>query len=463
MPREHSVPRKARDGGEHSNWLGRALWLLKETYRTSLKWIFLPLLGALLSTFLIGRIVTGISGPALYKIYVVGDFGRPAAQSIFQAFRNQHLELGGVTLKVDPQDDHGDPDQAKRIAAKLAHGKDTLLVIGHINGSQTKLALPSYLGAKPPVPVILAVETTPNLAPPKVGRSTYDPIFRLSPTDDRQARSIVLFIKNAKKEPAVWVVVDTDNAVYSNYLASTFVRTAQREQMKIVLWSTNMSPPTAQAIHDLHINWVFFAGRRENALILIHQLRAMDGLDPLPNVMLSDSSANQDLIERDKEGVEGVYVASQVTADQYNKEVGIQRPDGGQSVASVNYNKNAGYNIYGARALKVVQLLLERASDPSNLEQVAHTAGWAYRARRLLRIQRVQDARTILAVAMEAAQYRGEPFILDDGTKITFDVDRTGEYGEAGEDGIRSDDDATFHIWQVKDGIFVDVSEPHDS
>src|SRR6516162_2237138 len=127
MPREHSVPRKARDGGEHSNWLGRALWLLKETYRTSLKWIFLPLLGALLSTFLIGRIVTGISGPALYKIYVVGDFGRPAAQSIFQAFRNQHLELGGVTLKVDPQDDHGDPDQAKRIAAKLAHGKDTLL------------------------------------------------------------------------------------------------------------------------------------------------------------------------------------------------------------------------------------------------------------------------------------------------------------------------------------------------
>lgn len=446
-----SEPRKTRKAWSFPKLPKRGLWLLKEGYRISLVWIFIPLLGALVFTFFISRVVARIGGPVSYKIYVVGDFSRPAALSIFEAFRNQHLQLGEVSLRVASEDDHGDPAEAERIAAKLASNEDTLLVIGHTSSTQTKVALPYYLEAKPPVPVILTVETTSNLAPSKVGRTSYDPIFRLSPTDDRQAHSVAEFIKNGQ---AVWVVEDLDNTVYSKSLATAFIREAQKKE-KVVLWSTNISPPTAQAVHDLHIDWVFFAGRREDALILIRQLRAIGTLNKAPSIILSDSSANQDLIDRGKEDVEEVYVASQVTADEYNTEAHISmRPDLEGAAARVNYNKNAGYSIFGARALKVVQILLERASDPSNLQQAAAVEGWGYRARRLLGVHWVEDARSLLIATMEGAQNQHEPFILDDGTKVTFDVD------EAGNDGARNDEDATFHIWQVKNGKFVDALVP---
>jgi branched-chain amino acid transport system substrate-binding protein len=475
MTRETSVQRETTDESEHARWLSRGFWLFKEAYRISLKWLFLPLLGALVGTFFISRIVAAIRGPADYNIYVVGDLDRPATHSILEAFEKEQgrLKLGDVDLGIQFRDDHGDPEEAKRIAAKLARSEDTLLVVGHIISSQTKLALPSYLGARPRVPVILAVETTPNLAPEKLNRSAYYPIFRLSPTDDLQVQRIAKFIKGAR---AVWVVEDTSNPknpLYSSYLAHRFIREAQKQQIKVVLWSSNLSPPTAQAIRDLKIDWIFFAGRKEDALILIHQLDAMDPLKPKPSVILSDASANQDFIDslskapdsdkpatidscaiKSLNNVEEVYVASQVTADAYNKEAGISACSDGRGIAAASYNKNAGYSIYGARAVKVVQLLLERAADPSNLEEATHTLGWTYRARKLLGIQRVQDARTVLITTMKAAQDQGQQFMLDEGTNIRFGFD-----SEAGEDGVRKDEDATFYIWRLDrdQGIFVDA------
>ena len=80
----------------------------------------------------------------------------------------------------------------------------------------------------------------------------------------------------------------------------------------------------------MHIKWVFFAGRRENALILVHQLRAMNPLNP--RIILSDASANQDLIDRAGGDATEVYVASQVTAKEYNDKAGIAEHPGEKGV-----------------------------------------------------------------------------------------------------------------------------------
>jgi hypothetical protein len=55
--------------------------------------------------------------------------------------------------------------------------------------------------------------------------------------------------------------------------------------------------------------------------------------------------------------------------------------------------------------------------------------------------------------------------MLDDGTEIRFGLGKSEESGDAGEDGVRNDENAKFHIWQVAkckvgDGLtFGDVQE----
>jgi hypothetical protein len=264
------------------------VWLIS-LFQILKSWVLIPILASLVGTILVTRAVANVMGPSSYTIYVVGDFGRSASERIYQVFRHEHLpRFGDLPLRVTRMDDHGDPADAARIAARICRGaSDALMVIGHVTSSQTKAALPIYLAAKPPVPVILPMETTPDLAPPKSQKVGYDPILQLSPTDDQQAQAAAEFL-STRKAKAVWVVEDTDNSVYSNYLANAFIRAVQTRNTngkkmndeetngeKIVLWSTNKSPPTAQAIRELNINWVFFAGRRQNGLILVTQLHAI--------------------------------------------------------------------------------------------------------------------------------------------------------------------------------------------
>jgi hypothetical protein len=191
-----------------------------------------------------------------------------------------------------------------------------------------------------------------------------------------------------------------------------------------------------------------------------------------PSVILSDSSANQDLIEQTRDDLNDldVYAASQINAHDYYKEAKTTHSAEGASTtpepstASSNYNHDSGYGIYGARAAKVVADLLNRATDQTNLDAIRPTLGWGYRARSFFGIQRVRDPRTILIATMAEAQRGGDPFILDDGTEITFHLNR-GDNNDAGEDGVRNDKDANFHIWRVNvtKGEFVEALKPEYS
>jgi hypothetical protein len=195
---------------------------------------------------------------------------------------------------------------------------------------------------------------------------------------------------------------------------------------KIVLWSTNKSPPTAQAIRELNINWVFFAGRRQNGLILIRQLRAIYPMNT-PNILLSDASAEQDLIDDGGEDVEGVYVTSPIPLTEFEKEK-----------SSEDY-----HNIYGDRAFAVVESLIEDANTTSSVDAVGQSPGFFAKVNHFLGIRRIADARNLLIATMEAEQREGHTTTLTDGTKIKFGVD------DAGNDGVRIDKDARFYIWKV--------------
>jgi ABC-type branched-subunit amino acid transport system substrate-binding protein len=415
------------DESKRQRWY--VVWLVS-LFQILKSWVLIPILASLVGTILITRAVANVIGPSSYTIYVVGDFGRSASERIFQVFRHEHLpRFGDVPLRVTRMDDHGDPADAARIAASISKStSDALMVIGHVTSSQTKAALPFYLAAKPPVPVILPMETTPDLAPPKSQRVGYDPILQLSPTDDQQAQAAAEFLstRNAK---AVWVVEDTDNSVYSNYLANAFIRAVQSKNTngeKIVLWSTNKSPPTAQAIRELNINWVFFAGRRQNGLILVTQLHAIYPTNT-PNILLSDASADQDLINDGGEDVDGVYVTSPIPVTEFEREK-----------SSEDY-----HNIYGDRAFAVVESLLEDANATSGVDVVGQSVGFFAQVRRFLGIRRIADARSLLIATMEAEQREGHTTTLIDGTKIRFGVD------DAGNDGVRIDENAKFYIWKV--------------
>ncbi len=241
------------------------------------KWLVFPLIGGLLGAMLIGRIVDWVVGPKVYKVYVVGNFqadvlrntasdplspASTAADDIWAALDalGSPGKLDGVPIEFARVPDSGDPVNAERISADLAGRSDCLLVVGHFSSTQTKAALPAYLrGVSPPVPVILTTETNPDLVPPRAAATDYDPIFRLAPTDEDQARTAAAFATQ-RKANGLWAIQATSNSVYSSYLTSQFVDRALGESDAVVLWTDNTLVPSIRMTESPKVNWIFLLG-----------------------------------------------------------------------------------------------------------------------------------------------------------------------------------------------------------
>jgi branched-chain amino acid transport system substrate-binding protein len=358
-------------------------------------------------------------------VYVVGALEDEATKQIWEGFSEQRSRLtsfGSVKVEVESVDDLGDPLNARRISLDLAERNDTLMIVGHHFSTQTKEALPAYLQqAQPPIPTILTTETNPNLLPPKITKGTYYPVFRLSPTDEKQAESAAQFAIS-QGATAFWVVEDVSNPVYSNFLARKFIDQVQEKSKRVLLWSTNLNIPSVDAIQALKIDWVFYAGDWPNALILIRQLKAVLPKNKVPGVILSDGSTDRRLIDQGAEDVEGVYLTHPMTARVYT---------------------DVRYGLYGKDAFRLVAQLLEEG-DKRYGELARKEGGMWYLAESVLGIHRVVDARNVLLALMEEAVRTRHAFDLSDGTKCTFE-----------DDGTRQD--AVFHVWKVQNHQFVDI------
>lgn len=391
------------------------------------KYVVGPIIMGIISIAVVDKVITWCCKPESYKIYVIGNLRDGASKEISKGIkekRDQNLKIDDVKIEIQEEDDKGDPRNATEISSKLAKANDTLMVVGHGSSTQTKAALPNYLQANPPVPVILTTETNPDLLPPEVLRDGYCPLFRLSPTDDMQARSAAEYAINAIKESAAfWVVEDTSNSVYSRYLALEFIDKVQQAGKAVLLWSTNLTIPSVETLKALKINCVFFAGSWSNALILIRQIKALSLGGKMPMVILSDASVDQNLIEQGKDDVEGVYLTHPLKAGQY---------------------KVHGYGLYGKDAYTIVEELIKDANAgfASIMKKQNKLLYWS---KQLLNIHRVSDARFAVRSIMEDAVINQDTFdgTLDD--KYIFKPDGTRE-------------GAHFHVWQIKDHKFEEIN-----
>jgi hypothetical protein len=355
---------------------------------------------------LISRIIDWIIGPKAYKVCVVGNFqDRGAANAIWAAISKGGPlgKIDGVPVELEKANDGGDPLSAQRISADFAARSDSLLVVGHFASTQTKAALPAYLRtANPPIPVILTTETNPNLSSPKPRETTYDPMCRLSPTDDDQAKKAADFAIGQHAR-GFWVVEDVSNPVYSDFLARKFSEHVLENGSQVLLWTNNLSFPPVQTISTLNVDWVFFASSWQDALILLRQLRAMPGGEQV-NVVLSDASVDQRLIDQGGVAVRDVYLTHPMLAEAYK----------GPS----------GYGAYGSDASQIVQQLLDGANDQFGQLAIAN-GGFGYWYRHLLGLRRATDARNVVTALMKDAVLQEHKFNLD-GKPCGFRGDASG-------------------------------------
>jgi branched-chain amino acid transport system substrate-binding protein len=302
------------------------------------------------------------------------------------------------------------------------------MVVGHGYSTTTKSALPNYLGADPPVPVILTTETNPTLVPSspnRTGEVVVPPVFRLFPTDDNQAAVAAKFFAD-QGATKVWVVQDTANPTYSEYLARAFLKAAydHQPQLKVILWSNNLSLPP-YSVEKLGIDWVFFAGDPMNALVLVRQIKALQLAKP-PRVLLSDASADKSLVTYGKGELEGVYLMHPLSPVVFTQ---------------------TGYEIVGDEASKLTVDLVAKAHEDFD-HLATDTAPVSYRLRKLFGLHRVSDARRAIAQYMSVAVLNGNPLTPGDSP---ISMTRANGNGPV----IRKD--ASFHVWKIENDTFVPV------
>jgi ABC-type branched-subunit amino acid transport system substrate-binding protein len=401
----------------------RPLWkrVLQSHYARIFKnFVVLPLIGTLIAGTIIGRIVDAIIGPKSFFVYIVGDQTDISNQELMTAAAGGgdfKPSLDGATpIKTEIRSDLGDPDKAKGIAQELVRRPDVLMIVGHGSSTSSQRALPIYMQADPPIPVILTTETNPALLPPPPPLDDrVPPVFRLFPTDDNQATVAADFIVNQGAK-SVWIVEDTNNPTYSQYLARTFLNAVYDKQpsLKVVLRSNSLTLPP-YAVDRLGIDWVFFAGEWRSALVLVRQLQAMQGIKKA-KVLLSDASVDNLFWKYGGADVEGVYLLHPLEADAFKKN---------------------GYATVGAEANKLANALIDNAHQQFD-DLATKEAPVGYRLRKWLGLRRVSDARRALARFMALAVNKDLP--------LTEDQIRMGR-DEKSHSIIRKD--AFFHVWRV--------------
>lgn len=396
--------------------------LFKRVWTIFWKWILTPLLSIIVGIAIVRPLIDNYVRPESYTIYFVGNFDNDDVNKIWKKFNQEYkddLEIDGVKIKLRKFD--GKETDAKRISEKLAKEHDTLMVIGHLYSTPTQIALPNYLQADPPIPVILAFESNPNVLPPRIPIDTFYPVFRLSPTDDKQAETAADFIISNKGKK-IWVVEDASNNVYSSYLASEFIKQIhiKNESSKVILWSMDKEILSFDTVKTLGIDWIFYAGNWSNSLILIHQISEIWKNQTMPSILLSDWNVDKAFLNQEAVNMKKVFFTHTMKAEDYNKE---------------------GYGYWGKLAHQLLKQLVQNADEEFD-ELVSERSGPAYYIRRLVNFRDVADARNALYRVMEKSVNLEKPFDLGEQQYI---FRRDGA-------GIKN----LYHVWRVCEHEFVD-------
>jgi branched-chain amino acid transport system substrate-binding protein len=379
-------------------------------------------LSAMLSLIVVARITNWWTGPQFYRVYVVGSFNpsEEITKEVWQGFTAKgdlKATIDDVSVVTDWVNDAGDPSEAANVARALAGRSDTLMVVGHLLSTQSQVALNSYL-VRQPIPVILATETNPKVLPPHAPDESPYPVFRLSPTDDEQARIAADFAVEEMKADRFWIVKDTRNQTYSTYLAAEFQNRVVSKGKHVVMTTTTDAHPDENELKKGSIDCVFFAGDESHAIILIDQIISTRW-GKKPRVMLSDWSVGPNLILRRGQAAEGIFLTHPLAADVYNKDA---------------------YVWYGKQAREIVEHLIRDANLRFS-QALRDKEPVSFFFKRVLSIHRVGDARTAVGTIMNERHTFQTP-------DITYKFDHEGKSATS-----------EFHIWQIQNGKFVECEQ----
>jgi ABC-type branched-subunit amino acid transport system substrate-binding protein len=370
-------------------------------------------------------------GPKSYKIYLVGSLTDRETARIFRGFEVQHesLEprLGNVPVEITIIDDRGTPAGAQSASRVVSQSDDALLVIGHVISTDTIAALPTYVGASPPIPVITTRETSPELKCPQ--QPAECPVLRMSPSDADQARDMVDFAVKKHRPGAKFAIVGGDyNSTYALALAKLLNEEVNRRHLQADMFPSRSAIPANQFINSRY-DVILVAAEPDDSKSLVARIKDEFKNNPNnatePVVVLSDASFDRTLLmDGGSELLEGVSVTYQ-----------LGRVDDDQR-----------YHAYGLDAFDLASDLLSE----TNGRIMDNNTPWTYKVRHAINMHRVADARSILLEAINESLTKHAAFLSQSGDTYKFDSD-----------GHRLN--GRFHIWQISHSKFVDIDGPIDN
>ena len=378
-----------------------------------------------------------LQGPESHTIYFVGKLSDKTISDVYEGLRKEikekKLKIDGIPVNVTSRDDYGDPYLAGILARKIAQEKDVLMIVGHGYSSTSKRALPEYLAQQPMIPVILVRETNPDFLPGFCSSPRFVcPVIRLSPTDEDQARTAV---KHAIQENATsfLVVRDSENPVYSNYLANQLVSEIHKSKNYVALSTTDSAVIYPEMIRKLNVDWAFFVGDYHKALILIRQIKRHEKLSQTSTeamhrsvgITLSDWSATRKLLAIGGNDVNGVYLTHPRSAREISDD---------------------GYINFGIDTAWMIENILEEANDT-----LKEQADWLSKRKRRFGRYSISEARAAIVDSVkrfaEGKSTRdlklspsGEDYTFDDDTKKNGRLKR-----------------GRFHVWRIMNTKFTEV------
>src|ERR1700722_9974486 len=356
-------------------------------------------------------------GPHAYKIYLVGK--QQQNKEIAKIFSGFKLGSKLDSLKVDDvdviveeiEDDKNAPDIAKELASR----DDTLLIIGHVYSQRTIDALPVYMQANPPIPLIATKETNPDLLRevPTCAKGISDcPLMQMSPTDDEQALDAVDFalrkLRAQNQTPSRRFLIvkqddDADNKSYVDYLTNRYqsllARSEYTQQGAVLVGTVNIIDASSYVqiiatVQTLKPDCLLFVGQFPAAQLFLAALFS-PALSPQPIVMLPDAAINPGILDKGFGALTNIYATYPLSSSQYSE------PD----------------SILGRDAYAIVRDLVK---DVGPHRPILLGTTWKYTLRRFLQMHRVTDARRALDAIMIAGVKASRTFVGPTNNEYRF-------------------------------------------
>lgn len=239
-----------------------------------------------------------VAGPFSGKFKAKGEAelqGAAFAQGLFNT--KPHRERLVLMLA----DDRSDTDGAMEVSHRLADEQGLVGVVGHLESSATRAALPIYGLAG--LPVISPTSTSVEL------NDTAPNFFRLSSSDAVQGQALARYVVKDMNVDHVCVVMPESNQFIQG-LGQSFIKEAQAENARVdqaIIPADAHWDEIAAEIKKRGAKAVFLAGNHLDALGLAHAMKA-GGLD-VP-IVGGDSLFLSELVDKGGSDVEGLICST---------------------------------------------------------------------------------------------------------------------------------------------------------